>query len=185
VSHWIPSYQDVGAHPKTRKLAARLDVDIPKAVGLLHLLWWWALSYAPDGDLTKHDAEDVAIGMMWDGDPRALLEALVASRWIDRNGTGVALHDWDEYGGMLIERRRADAARKAEERARKKEEKQTNKEDHPRTSAGRPSDGRRTGVKTPKNSDETPSPYATSCRECGSSTRSIVDGLCSDCRSAA
>jgi helix-turn-helix protein len=36
-----------------------------------------------------------------------------------------------------------------------------------------------------RRNDETPSPYATSCRECGTSKRSIIDGLCSDCRSAA
>jgi hypothetical protein len=48
---WIQSHQDVREHPKTRKLAARLRVNVPEAVGLLHLLWWWALSYASDGDL--------------------------------------------------------------------------------------------------------------------------------------
>jgi hypothetical protein len=104
----------------------------------------------PDGDLTKHDAEDIAIGMMWDGDPTVLLEALVASRWVDRNGTGVALHDWDEYGGKLVERRRADAARKAQERARKKEEKERGpSEDVRGTSNGRAKD-RRQNAKNPR-----------------------------------
>lgn len=36
---WIESHTTIGSHPKTRKLARRLEVSIPEAVGILHLLW--------------------------------------------------------------------------------------------------------------------------------------------------
>ena len=35
------------------KLARRLGVSLPAAIGHLHLLWWWAMDYAQDGDLTR------------------------------------------------------------------------------------------------------------------------------------
>lgn len=112
---WIPSHQSVVNHPKTRKLARRLDVSQAAAVGHLHALWLWALDYAPDGDLTKHDDEDISIGALWDGEPEALLSALTSCGWVDdlrgKSG-GMALHDWQEYGGKYVEKRRKDAERK-------------------------------------------------------------------------
>jgi len=39
------------------------------AVGLLHCLWWWCIDYATDGDLSRYDAEDIAIACEWEGDP--------------------------------------------------------------------------------------------------------------------
>lgn len=99
---WIESHQELAAHPKTRKLARLLDVSIPTAIGHLHCLWWWALDYAQDGDISRHEPEDIAIAALWEGDPGLLLTALRAARFID---DGRCLHDWDDYAGKLIDRR--------------------------------------------------------------------------------
>ena len=106
---WLQSHQSLRDHPKTRKLARRVG-DVPRAIGLLHCLWWWAMDYAPDGDLTKHDAEDIAIGCEWDGDPDDIIQALIECGFID-NGDGLSIHDWWEYAGSLIVKREANRER--------------------------------------------------------------------------
>jgi hypothetical protein len=106
---WIPSHQEIGRHPKTRKLARTLGVTVPTAVGHLHLLWHWAFSYAPTGDLTGHDVEDIADGAMWTDEPDTFVKALVKTGWADANGDRIVLHDWDDYAGKYDQRRsRAD-----------------------------------------------------------------------------
>jgi len=52
---WIESNQEVGRHPKTKKLARLLDISVVTAVGHLHYLWWWALDFAQEGVLTKFE----------------------------------------------------------------------------------------------------------------------------------
>jgi hypothetical protein len=109
---WIESHQDIWNHPKTRKLEKRLGISRAAAVGHLHGLWHWAVSYALDGSLTRHEPEDIAIAAYWDGDPNDLLTALRDTGWIDDNAGELSLHDWDQYTGRLIERRERDAERK-------------------------------------------------------------------------
>ena len=109
---WIESHQAVGRHPKTKKLARRLSVSLPAAVGHLHYLWWWALDFAQDGVLDKFDAEDIADAMQWDGDASKLMDALIFSGYIDDTHDGLHIHDWAEYAGKLLERREKDRARK-------------------------------------------------------------------------
>lgn len=109
---WIESHQEVGRHPKTKKLARLLGISIPTAVGHLHFLWWWALDFAQDGVLDKFDAEDIAEAMEWKGDEQALLDALMEAEYIDVTDHGLVIHDWAEYAGKLLERRAKDRARK-------------------------------------------------------------------------
>ena len=111
---WIPSHQELRSHPKTRKAARRAGVSLPTMIGHLHLLWYWALDFAPDGDVARFDAEDLADAAEWDADPEQLIDALVncgsggANGFITEDGK---LHDWDEYGGKYG--KRVEAARKA------------------------------------------------------------------------
>ena len=109
---WIESHQEVGRHPKTKKLARLLGVSLPAAVGHLHYLWWWALDFAQDGVLDKYDAEDIADAMQWEGDADQLVEALLSSGYIDDTDDSLVVHDWHDYAGKLLERRAKDRARK-------------------------------------------------------------------------
>jgi hypothetical protein len=115
---WIESHQEVAHHPKTRKLAKRLDCSLAAAIGHLHALWWWAVSFADDGDLSRHTDEDIALGSVWEDDPKTFVDALVECRWLDRDGETLTLHDWEEYAGRLLDRRRTNAERKRQSRAR-------------------------------------------------------------------
>lgn len=109
---WIESHQAVGGHPKTKKLARLLGVSLPAAVGHLHYLWWWALDFAQDGNLSKYDAYDIKDATHWEGDETTMLDALVETGFIDETDEGLFLHDWEEYAGKLLERRAKDRARK-------------------------------------------------------------------------
>lgn len=115
---WIESHSEIVGHPKTRRLAKALRITERDAVGLLHMLWHWALKYAPDGDLSRFDDEDIALAVDWtvddDGAPSCVIEALKATRFVDADGQ---IHDWDEYTGRLIERREANAERMRQTRA--------------------------------------------------------------------
>jgi hypothetical protein len=142
---WIESHQGLMHHPKTKRLARLLGVSVPTAIGHLHCLWYWALDYAQDGDLTGYDEIDVAGGALWDGDEREFSEALVKAGFVDLDPPRI--HDWMDYAGLLVERRRADAERK---RAYRERTSGRRSGDVQRTSVGRPADVQRTsGVTVP------------------------------------
>lgn len=116
---YIESHQEIARHPKTVRLMRRLNVSKNEAIGIIHQLWWWAMDFAPDGDLTRFDAEEIAIAVDYDGDPAALMDALISSGWIDKNPetSGVSVHDWEHYGGKFLQRKLANAERMRNARA--------------------------------------------------------------------
>ena len=129
---WIESHQTLGNHPKRVKLTrllradpsyASLPLEIAAAatIGLLHQLWWWALDFAPEGDVTGMLAEEIAAAARWTGDPDLFLAALLECGnpeqgtigFLERSSAGrLLIHDWYDYAGKLIQRRRQDAERK-------------------------------------------------------------------------
>ena len=115
---WIESHQELARHPKTLRLARRLGVSIPAAIGHLQLLWWWAMDFASDGSLAAFEAEEIATAVMWDGEPDALLAALLAAKFVDEAPDGLAIHDWHDYAGRLVTRKQANAERMREARAK-------------------------------------------------------------------
>ncbi len=137
---WIESHQDLGGHPKAKRLARKLGISLPTAVGHLQFLWWWCLDYAPTGDLTGYESEDIADAARWEGDAEQFVDALIScgkaggNGFLERDEEGeLHVHDWDEYAGKLIEKREKDAERKRKERACPT--------DVQRTSSGHPRDG--------------------------------------------
>jgi len=116
---WIESHQELGSHPKTQKLARILGLSKPTVVGHLQYLWWWATDYAQEGDLSRFDPLDIAIGAEWEGNPDLFLDALIRAGFVDRDedGGGLSIHDWHDYAGKLIERRAKNAERMRAARA--------------------------------------------------------------------
>jgi hypothetical protein len=89
---WIESHQELANHPKTKRFRRALGINTPQAIGHLHMLWWWALDYAQDGDLSRFAASDIAEACEWEEEPDDLYSALVEAGWID--ACGRLLH-WD------------------------------------------------------------------------------------------
>jgi hypothetical protein len=114
---WIESHQELANHPKTKRFRRALSISTPQAIGHLHMLWWWALDYAQDGNLTGFDASEVAEACGWEGDPHAFAGALEQSGFVDAETN--LIHDWDEYGGKYLKRR--DQARERQQKHRSKD----------------------------------------------------------------
>jgi len=114
VSYWIPAYVDLGRHPKTRRLARALGCPLPHTVGHLLYLWWWAMEYAKDGNLSDFRAQDIADAAEWTGDEALFVAALTSAGWLDECRT---LHDWMDYGGKVLARHEANALRMRSARA--------------------------------------------------------------------
>lgn len=106
---WIESHQELRNHPKRKRLSRLLGISRRETIGLLHEVWWWAYDYMPEGNLTALTDADIADAVDWEGDPGALVSALIESGFINPDRT---LHDWWDYAQKWIERRRKDAERK-------------------------------------------------------------------------
>ena len=102
---WIESHQEIWRHPKTKKLARLLKISVPTAVGNLHGLWYWAMDFAQDGDISKYDPEDIADAVLWDDPADMLLNAFVEAGFVDRDDQTITIHDWLDYAGNLIARK--------------------------------------------------------------------------------
>ncbi len=91
-------------HPKTKMLAALLDVPLAQAVGHLEMLFHWTAKYARAGDIGRWPDEVIAEGCGWQGDPARFIEALLNAKgagsrgWIEeRPGHRLVVHDWSEH----------------------------------------------------------------------------------------
>jgi hypothetical protein len=82
---------------KFKALQRLLNAPLCHAVGYLETLWIFAQLQARDGDLTKYSALEIAGWVEYPGDPDEFIEALVKTRWLDRVGDRLMIHDWDEH----------------------------------------------------------------------------------------
>lgn len=144
---YIETHQSLFTHRKTLRLARLLQLDIFAIVGRLMALWCWALDNAPDGAINANDADILADVMGWSGEPQTLCEALIAAGFIEYGNSDAdhyLIHDWQDYAGRLIEKRRIDADRKRAARAVPPPVTDTlpsRPQDIQRTSSGHPRDG--------------------------------------------
>ena len=120
---WIESHQSLRNHPKVKKAARIAGVNEFEMIGRIHCLWWWALDYAPDGDLTNYSDDDIEAAVDWTGQPGLFVRSMIECGFnghgglIDVTQESREIHDWFEYAGKLLERRAANADRMREARA--------------------------------------------------------------------
>jgi len=117
MSEWIKLHAGVFTHPKTRRLAKRLSIPHAAAAGHMACLWSFTAEFAPDGDLSRFDAEEVEIGAGWDGEEGAFVAAATASGYLENGVDRLAVHDWMDWGGKMVERKAAECKRSADRRA--------------------------------------------------------------------
>lgn len=118
---WLESHQGLARHLKTKRLARKLGISIPAVIGHLHLLWWWAMDNLPDGCLSLLEPEDIAEEMMWTEDANVLLDALTEVGFIDDIEGTLYIHDWHDYIGKLVDKRKKDSERKRTSREQSKQ----------------------------------------------------------------
>jgi hypothetical protein len=85
---------------KFKKLKRRLELTRNRdVVGLLESLWLFTQRNCPRGDIgNKHDNESIAIELEWDGDPDALVSALLDCGWLDSHPEHrLVVHDWHKH----------------------------------------------------------------------------------------
>ena len=154
---WIKSEQALASHPKVHLLAKTLGISVPQVIGHLHLLWWWALDYADNGDLTRYK-DFIPNASQWDGDEKLYIDSLIEHGFIDVEGNKLLIHDWLDYTGALIETREKDAERKRLARQSKNAKNSANRTSWETTDTNKPSGvsvGRPKDVPSPSNVEKT------------------------------
>jgi len=124
---WIEVHQALRDHRKTQALAVQLDMPEPHVIGHLMYLWLWALDNAPDGRLPR-SARIIARAAWWEGEGDTWVAALRMCGWIDDEDGDFVIHDWSQYAGRLIDRRRAEADKQKRFRERRQNETGTSPE---------------------------------------------------------
>lgn len=115
---WIEVHQSLFTHRKTMELADILGIPTIHAAAHVIALWAWSLDNAPDGALHVR-CTLVARACEWLGDANALVDALIESGFLDNDDSGdLRIHDWDDYAGRLIDKRRANAERMRKSRTK-------------------------------------------------------------------
>lgn len=140
---WIEAHQGLGNHIKTIKLRKTLKMKKTEVIGTLLLLWWWAMDNAPEGDLKDLEEGDLAEICEYKG-KQNLFDALIDAGFVDADKK---IHDWEDYIGKLIDRRKADAERKRTSR------RQT--PDNRKKSEARPQDILKTSERNPQDIPKT------------------------------
>jgi hypothetical protein len=90
-------------HPKTLDFAARLNVELPTAIGYLELLWAFTGKKAPQGNIGKWPDGAIARACYWMGDPAEFVAALLASGFVDADEAHrYVIHDWHEHAPRWV-----------------------------------------------------------------------------------
>lgn len=92
---WIRSEKALLHHPKTAHLKVLLKADTATVIGKLHMLWWWCLDYALDGNLAKQEGKVIEDAC---GIP---IRQLIRAGFVDGRPYR-RIHDWwDNQGNYL------------------------------------------------------------------------------------
>lgn len=85
-------------HPKMLDLAARLNIDRARAIGIVQLLWDFTVDYATAGDIGKWPNGAIARACEWtseDVSDEQFVAALVGAGWLDADSQfRLIVHDW-------------------------------------------------------------------------------------------
>lgn len=83
---------------KFKQLQRDLGLTRYECKGLLQDLWDFTAANATAGDIGKFSDDEIAHELEWRGEPRELLEALVARRWLDVHSEHrLVVHDWPDH----------------------------------------------------------------------------------------
>lgn len=93
-------------HRKTRRLARLLGIPQPCALGVMESLWHVTAEQAPDGAIGRLSNRDIADEIFWEGEPEALIAALIEAGWVDECPRHrLVIHDWPEHADQTVKRK--------------------------------------------------------------------------------
>jgi hypothetical protein len=93
-------------HWKTQMLAKTLGIDLSHALGLLEALWHVTADKTPSGNIGKLDNKALAMQMFTRIKPDKLVDALVASKHLDRDPVHrLLVHDWAQHADYNTKRK--------------------------------------------------------------------------------
>lgn len=84
-------------HLKTKRLKRLLGIPLYRAVGILETLWLLCTDCCDDGNVGKFSDQEISDYIEWDGDPTAMVNALVDAGWLDQVAGRPVVHDWLEH----------------------------------------------------------------------------------------
>lgn len=88
---------------KFLKLKRRLSLTHWQCVGLLESVWLFTQLNAPEGDIGKHDDEDIAAAIEWGGSHTELITALTECGFIDEcDERRLVVHDWHDHAPTYL-----------------------------------------------------------------------------------
>lgn len=92
-------FREAPTKVKFKRLQRALNLRLWQAVGLLESLWLCTYANAADGGIGKVlSDDDIAAWLEWEGDAAALIDAMVETRWLDRDKEyRLIVHDWHDH----------------------------------------------------------------------------------------
>jgi hypothetical protein len=85
-------------HPKFAEFKAILGVPKYAALGCLEAIWHFTGRFTPQGNIGKYSDTAIESWVEWQGEPGALIAALIQAGWLDRHPTHrLLVHDWAEH----------------------------------------------------------------------------------------
>lgn len=138
---WIQVHQQLKDHRKLLAAADELEIEPAHMLGLLTSFWLWALDNAPSGSLDGISNRMIARAAQWNGAPDVFVDAMAGAGLLDKmDDETLAIHDWYEYAGKLIDQREAEKNRSRARRAAAAAAAASTSDDR-RTTTGQTADG--------------------------------------------
>ena len=105
---WIQVDDGIREHDKIYNLADALGISNSYAVGLMVCFWTWAVTAAPDGDITNFPPRAITKAAGWDKGgskgARQFYDDLLSIRFLEKTEDGrVLIRNWEQRATLLID----------------------------------------------------------------------------------
>ena len=100
---WIESHDSLVGHHKVDDLCEQMGWDVDTAIGKLHRLWYWCMSYAENGDLRdfSNDRLGKVVGLEAGEMSNKFVKAMKNVKLFDKS-PHFRVHNWWKYAGTFL-----------------------------------------------------------------------------------
>jgi hypothetical protein len=137
---WIQVDDGIREHDKIYNLADALGISNSYAVGLMVCFWTWAVTAAPDGDVTNFPPRAIAKAAGWDKGgskgAKQFYDNLLSIRFLEKAGDSrVVIRNWEQRATLLIdyiEQQKENTRKRVQKCRDRKKKKQASAETFPK-----------------------------------------------------